>query len=85
VTERRRVTFYVDDVPYTRWLGATVEHAVIAHDQRVLGDIRDGRAWVVDARGDRVGLGGTLADGVRLYVRYVLNGDGRAASRPARD
>jgi hypothetical protein len=48
-----------------------VEHAVIAHDQRILKDIRQGRAWVVDARGDRVGLGGTLQGGVRLYIRYV--------------
>jgi hypothetical protein len=61
----------VNDEDYTRWYGATVQHAVIAHDQRVLRDIRENRAWVVDARGDRVGLGGTLHDGVSLYVRYV--------------
>jgi hypothetical protein len=73
MTERRRITFYVNDQPYTRWYGATVEHAVIAHDQRILKDIRENRAWVVDARGDRVGLGGTLQGGVRLYIRYVDN------------
>ncbi|NIA24813.1 MAG: hypothetical protein GWP04_04525 [Gammaproteobacteria bacterium] len=67
---QRRITFFVDDHPYTRWYGATVEHAVIAHDQRILSDIREGRAWVVDARGDRVGLGGTLENGVHLYVRH---------------
>ena len=71
MTERRRITFYVNDQPYTRWYGATVEHAVIAYDQRILKDIREGRAWVVDARGDRVGLGGTLQGGVRLYIRYL--------------
>jgi hypothetical protein len=71
MAKRRRIIFYVDDQPYTRWYGATVEHAVIAHDQRILKDIRQGRAWVVDARGDRVGLGGTLQGGVRLYIRYV--------------
>ena len=27
------------------------------------------RAWVADARGDRVGLGGALTDGARLYIR----------------
>jgi hypothetical protein len=71
MTARRRITFYVNDQPYTRWYGATVEHAVIAHDQRVLEDIRQGQAWVVDGRGDRVGLRGTLQGGVRLYIRYV--------------
>ena len=71
MTERRRITFYVDDRPYTRWYGATVEHAVIAHDQRLLNEIRGCRAWVVDGRGDRVGLGGTLHNGVRLYIRRV--------------
>jgi hypothetical protein len=71
MTQRRRITFYVNDQAYTRWYGATVEHAVIAHDQRILKDIRGNRAWVVDARGSRVGMGGTLEDGVRLYIRYV--------------
>jgi hypothetical protein len=71
MTALRRITFYVNDQPYTRWYGVTVEHAVIAHDQRILTDIRQGRAWVVDARGDRVGLRGTLQDGVRLRIRYV--------------
>ena len=71
MTERRRVTSYVNDQVYTRWYGATVEHAILAHDQRVLKDIRQNRAWVVDARGDRVGLGGTLHNGVRLYIRYA--------------
>jgi len=80
MTERRRITFYVNDQPYTRWYGATVEHAVIAYDQRVLKDIRQGRAWVVDARGDRVGLGGTLQNGVRLYIRYAEGDNHRAIS-----
>ena len=69
--ERRQITFFVNDQQHTRWLGATVEHAVIAYDQRVLKEIHGGRAWVVDARGSRVGLGGTLQNGVRLYIRYV--------------
>lgn len=71
MTERRRITFYVNDRPFTRWYGVTVEHAVIAYDQRLMNEIRNRRAWVVDARGDRVGLGGTLQNGVRLYVRYT--------------
>jgi hypothetical protein len=76
MAERRRITFYVNDQPHTRWYGATVEHAVIAHDQRVLKDIHEGRAWVVDARGDRVGMGGTLHNNVRLYIRYVDDSPG---------
>ncbi len=77
MTERRRITFYVNDQAYTGWYGATVEHAVIAYDQRVLKDIRENRAWVVDARGDRVGMGGTLQNGVRLYIRHVDDHAGR--------
>ncbi len=77
MSERRRIAFYVNDQAYTRWYGASVEHAVIAYDQCILKDIREGRAWVVDARGDRVGLGGTLQNGVRLYIRYVEESDRR--------
>ena len=72
---RNQITFYINDQPYTRWYGATVEHAVIAYNQRALKAIRENRAWVVDARGARVGLGGTLQDGVHLYIRYVDNDD----------
>lgn len=69
--ERRQITFFVNDRPFTRWYGATVEHAVIAYDQRILKDIRTLRAWVVDGRGERVGLGGALENGARLYIRYA--------------
>jgi len=69
--KQRRITFYVDDQPFERWYGTTVEHAVIAYDQRILKDIRELRAWVIDARGSRVGLKGTLQDGVRLYICYA--------------
>jgi hypothetical protein len=69
----KKITFFVNDQPFERWYGATVEHAVIAYDQRVLKDIRELRAWVVDARGSRVGLGGTLQEGVRLYIRFANN------------
>jgi hypothetical protein len=71
--KQRRITFYVNDQLFERWYGATVEHAVIAYDQRILKDIRKLRAWVVDARGSRVGLRGTLQDGVRLYICYADN------------
>lgn len=70
MAKRRQITFYVNDQPFERWYGATVEHAVIAYDQRILKDIRELRAWVVDARGNRVGLNGSLQNGVRLYIRY---------------
>ena len=70
MTERRRISFFINDAPFTRWYGETVEAAVIAYDQRLLKDIRELRAWVVDARGDRVGLGGTLQDGARLYIKH---------------
>jgi hypothetical protein len=76
---RRKINFYVNDQPYTRWYGATVEHAVIAYDQRILKDIRQLRAWVVDGRGSRVGLGGTLENNARLYIRYVNEGANNAA------
>lgn len=67
----RKIKFYVNDKPFERWYGATVEHAVIAYDQQILKDIRELRAWVVDARGSRVGLGGTLQNGTRIYIRYI--------------
>ena len=69
--KRRRITFYVNEQSYERWYGATVEHAIIAYDQDVLKDIRAGKAWVADARGNRVGLGGTLEEGARLKIKFV--------------
>jgi hypothetical protein len=75
MARRRRITVYVEEQPYTRQYGMTVEGALIAHDQRLLDDVREGRAWVVDARGARVGLGGTLEDGIHLYIRYADEGE----------
>ncbi len=75
---QERITFYVSDQPFERQYGATVEHAIIAYDQQILKDIRQQRAWVVDGRGSRAGLGGTLENGAHLYIRYVseeINGD----------
>jgi hypothetical protein len=69
--QQKRITVYINNLPVERWYGATVEHAVIAYNQRILNDIRELRAWVVDARGLRVGLGGTLQDDARLYIRYA--------------
>jgi hypothetical protein len=69
--ERRKINFSVEGKNFERWYGATVEHAIIAFDQRVLKEIRENKAWVVDARGSRVGLGGTLENGVKLFVRRV--------------
>ncbi len=71
MNKQKRITFYVNDQPFERWYGATIEQAVIVYDQRLLKEIRELRAWVVDARGSRVGLRGTLQDGVRLYIRYT--------------
>jgi len=68
---KEAITFYINDQPFERQYGATVQHGVIAYDQKVLTDIRERRAWVVDARGSRVELGGRLQDRVRLYIRYV--------------
>lgn len=67
----KKITFYVNDKEITRYYGATVEHAIIAFNQGMLKKIRDGKAWVVDGRGSRVGLGGTLQDGARIYIREL--------------
>lgn len=78
MVKQKRIIFYVNDQPFERWYGATVKHAVIAYDQQILKDIRQQRAWVVDGRGSRVGLGGMLENGAHLYIRYVsedINGD----------
>jgi hypothetical protein len=68
---QERITFYVNDQPFERQYGATVEHAIIAYDQRILKDIRELRSWVVDERGSRINLGGTLENGAHLYLRYL--------------
>jgi len=82
LSRRRRITFYVDDRPFRRWYGTTVEQALTAHDQQLLEPIREGRAWITDARGDRVGLGGTVEDGARLYVRYLGATPSQAEEEP---
>jgi uncharacterized protein YhdP len=70
MTKRRKITVYINDQELSLWHGATVEHAVITYDQRVMTEVRNLQAWVVDARGSRVDLDGTLQNNVRLYVRY---------------
>ena len=84
MVKQKRIIFYVNDQPFERQYGATVKHAVIAYDQRILKDIRELRAWVVDARGDRVGLRGALENGARLYIRYVDNSWVSDSSRDSR-
>jgi hypothetical protein len=67
---RRQITFYINDVPITRWYGVTVEQGVLAYDQEEYLALKRGEAWVVDGRGSRVGGRGTLQDGARLYIRH---------------
>lgn len=67
---QKRITVYINDQPVESWYGATVQHAVITYDQQILKDIRELRAWIVDGRESRIDLGGSLQDGVRLYIRY---------------
>jgi hypothetical protein len=71
MSAQRQITFFINDKHFHRKYGTTVKQAIIAYDQRVLREIRRLRAWVVDGRGSRVGLGGTLENGVHLYIRYV--------------
>ena len=68
---RREITFYINDKLITRWHGVTVEQGVLAYDQKEYLALKRGEAWVVDGRGSRVGGGGTLANGSRLYIRHV--------------
>lgn len=68
---RREITFYINDKPITRWYGTTIEQGVLAYDQEEYLALKRGEAWVVDGRDSRVGPGGTLENGARLYIRHV--------------
>ncbi|NIN66287.1 MAG: hypothetical protein GTO63_16660 [Anaerolineae bacterium] len=68
---QRKITFYINDKPITRWYGTTVEQGVLAYDQGEYLALKRDEAWVVDGRGSRVGRGGTLDNGARLYIRHV--------------
>ena len=71
MSAQRQITLFINEKPFHRKYGTTVKQAIIAYVQRVLNEIRQLRAWVVDARGSRVDLGGSLENGVHLYIRYV--------------
>ncbi|HLZ20138.1 MAG TPA: hypothetical protein VKO67_11005 [Smithellaceae bacterium] len=57
---------YVNDREVTLAPGMTVRHAVIA--AALMEEIRQGKK-VYDDQGNEVGLGGTLTEGARIYVR----------------
>lgn len=83
LTISRKITFYINDRPITHWYGVTVEQGVLAYDQEDYLCLKRGEAWVADGRGSRVGLGGTLENGARLYIRRV--GDESTEPRPRRE
>lgn len=68
---QRKITFYINDKPITRWYRTTVEQGVLAYDQEEYLALKRDEAWVVDGRGARVGPRGTLENGARLYIRHV--------------
>jgi hypothetical protein len=68
---RRNINFYINDKRLTRQYGTTVEQGVLAYDQGEYLALKRDEAWVVDGRGARVGPGGTLENGARLYIRHV--------------
>jgi len=55
------------------WISRTfsVKHALLAYNEDSLAEVVSGEAYVTDARGNEVGLDGSLFEGMRLYVRDV--------------
>ncbi|MBI1801111.1 MAG: hypothetical protein HYR71_05740 [Chloroflexi bacterium] len=67
-TIARRVRVFVNDREGVFHLGLQVKHAIGSRWARA---VRERRAVVRDAEGNRYGLDGALYDGQRLYVETI--------------
>ncbi len=66
--KNEKITVYVNDKPKRVFFGMRVKNALSARRIRA---VREHRAIVRDAEGNRVDLDGALYDGERLYVSPI--------------
>jgi len=64
-----QISVFVNDTEVRLHRGMTVKHALIAFSASVHQAVEAGDSFVVDQRGFRVGLDGSLGDGARIYTR----------------
>lgn len=64
-----QISVFVNDTEVKLYRGMTVKHALIAFSAPVHQAVEAGDSFVVDQRGFRVGLDGSLGDGARIYTR----------------
>ncbi len=64
-----RITVIVNGIPVRLFRGMRVKHALIALDQKIYAAATEGRIWIEDAHGFRIGLEGALSDGTILKTR----------------
>lgn len=66
----KKFTVYVNDVPVVIESNFSVEHAILRLSQKAYEDVMKGLAWIEDPLGNQVGTGGSLVDGMSVYVKY---------------
>lgn len=71
-----RISVFVNDTEVKVYRGMTVKHALIAFSASVHQAVEAGESIVVDQRGFRVGLDGSLGDGARIYTRGGPSSEG---------
>lgn len=74
------VRVFVNNHPVDVYPGASVRHALLRYSETVYQDTVAGKLMVTDRHGNRLGLGGTLEEGLRLTVE----GPGGFRPGPAR-
>lgn len=62
---------FVDDKEIRIFYWAEVQDVVNAYDNELYLKVQKGEAEIVDEKGDRIGWGGFVYDGQRIYVRAL--------------
>jgi hypothetical protein len=72
--QTKRITVFVDDQPVVIENAFSLEHAILRLSQKAYEDVMKGLAWIEDPLGNQVGTGGSLVEGMSVYVRYPKKG-----------
>lgn len=68
--QAKKITVFVDDQPVVIENIFGIEHAILRLSQKAYEDVMKGLAWIEDPQGNQVGTGGSMVDGMSVYVRY---------------
>ncbi len=64
-----KITVFVNGAAVSIYRGMAVKHALIAYDYAIYKAAEEGDIVIEDERGFRIGLGGALHPGAKIFVK----------------